>query len=241
MTTSDLMMAVIALVYIISVPPKEVLNGYDRPSAAKLNTENIKIFPKVSKMGPSIGFLPLILFSHLALSIPLHPRQTSTSSLTPLTTSSWPQPLLAGNHQPPLFPNNQKQSINQGLASVTNPSAFNSGAGNRNNNFTSENPSVPAINAYNCYSGSAENFPTRDNWISFDAMWNSNLAALGRGCAVFGTGPENTPDQVADIYAAVQSVASSSLVDHRFILAIIMQEVYHDLAQFPLMLNFAYS
>ena len=67
-------------------------------------------------------------------------------------------------------------------------------------------------------------------------MWNANLALMQQGCEAFGVTPENTAAQIQDIYNSIQQVAESSLVDHRLILAIIMQEVRpsHSLPPIPL-------
>jgi hypothetical protein len=128
-----------------------------------------------------------------------------------------------GNHQ------HQRAALEITLdpttAIVASSQAFTSGAGNIQNANTSDS-NVTGANVYNCYSGPAQNYPSKNQWISFDAMWNANLATLGRGCAVFGVSPENTAAQIQDIYNSIQQVAETSLVDHRFILAIIMQEVH---------------
>jgi hypothetical protein len=46
---------------------------------------------------------------------------------------------------------------------------------------------------------------------------------FARACKTYHQEP-NTEDETADVYSAIQKVANDTLVDHRFILAIIMQE-----------------
>lgn len=56
-------------------------------------------------------------------------------------------------------------------------------------------------------------------------MWNNNAPFILTGCTNLGVSPDTTEQQLGFIYEAIQSVAQASLVDHRFILATIMQEV----------------
>lgn len=55
-------------------------------------------------------------------------------------------------------------------------------------------------------------------------MWSSNLAhVISKSCSTFGQ-INNSDQESADLKTAIQSVAKSSGVDERFILAIVMQE-----------------
>ncbi|OAA64900.1 hypothetical protein ISF_04310 [Cordyceps fumosorosea ARSEF 2679] len=67
-------------------------------------------------------------------------------------------------------------------------------------------------------------WPEEDQWASFDSLWAANEAnVLPIGCGAFGQA-NDSPQEIADIKAAILSVAASSGVDSRFILAIVMQE-----------------
>ncbi|KAJ9607183.1 hypothetical protein H2200_008255 [Cladophialophora chaetospira] len=75
---------------------------------------------------------------------------------------------------------------------------------------------------YTFYSGDGSNWPSTSQWESFEDMWNNNLAIIGTNCAG-GVAP-NSGDESGKIYDAIQAVAAASGVDHRFILAVVMQE-----------------
>ncbi|KAH8646146.1 hypothetical protein BX600DRAFT_157240 [Xylariales sp. PMI_506] len=67
-------------------------------------------------------------------------------------------------------------------------------------------------------------WPAESAWLDFDTMWETNLAnIISTSCAQFDA-TDNSATESADIKSAIQSIASSSGVDERFILAIVMQE-----------------
>lgn len=86
-----------------------------------------------------------------------------------------------------------------------------------------------------CYYGGWENFPPVSEWVEFDAMWNNSKTAMSESCQNLGVGTcgdgasafgdGDSDEQIGQIWNAIQQVAEASLVDHRFILAVILQEV----------------
>ena len=54
-------------------------------------------------------------------------------------------------------------------------------------------------------------------------MFNDNKAIMSTSCSAFGV-PNNSGPEIGSIYNAIQKVAAESKVDHRYILAVIMQE-----------------
>ncbi|TGO14345.1 hypothetical protein BTUL_0054g00130 [Botrytis tulipae] len=110
-------------------------------------------------------------------------------------------------------------------AKVTLAAAFTSGAGNKDPNSTVGTGVGKGADAYKCYSGGWQSFPSSSEWVSFDAMWNSSTTYLKESCAntgAFGSG--DSPAQIDDMYNSILSVASASFVDPRFIYATILQE-----------------
>lgn len=108
---------------------------------------------------------------------------------------------------------------------VTSSIAFENGAGNENNANTTDGIGV-GTDTYRCYYGGWENFPPQSEWVSFESIWKFSRTALEQSCqniSSFGSG--DSAAQIQDIYNSIQQVAESSLVDHRFIFATIMQEV----------------
>jgi hypothetical protein len=55
-------------------------------------------------------------------------------------------------------------------------------------------------------------------------MWTINQHLISRSCNAIYKTPNLTPSETQSLYTAIQSVAHTSRVDHRFILAVIMQE-----------------
>jgi len=70
----------------------------------------------------------------------------------------------------------------------------------------------------------AYGFPSTSQWVNFEDMFTANEAAMVQSCGNNNEGANDSSDEIADIKSAIESVAAQTLVDHRFILAIIMQE-----------------
>lgn len=81
--------------------------------------------------------------------------------------------------------------------------------------------------AYKFYEGdgtTGAGWPDTTAWVSFGDMFEANKAVMKSSCSsIFGV-PDNTDEEISAIHDAIESVATASKVDHRFILAIIMQE-----------------
>ena len=109
---------------------------------------------------------------------------------------------------------------------VTLAEAFTTGAGNTDNAKTNDGTGTAGNDVYNCYYGGWESFPPSEEWASFEKMWSFAQTALEESCAsTLSFGPGDSSAQIQDIYDSIQQVAESSLVDHRFILVTILQEV----------------
>jgi len=105
---------------------------------------------------------------------------------------------------------------------------------------------------YNGNGSPNDGWPKKSSWISFQDLYvhtilhspyhslaspincfpklthtatrvNSSKYIFSRSCKIYNQEP-NSKDETADVYSAIQKVADETLVDHRFILAIIMQE-----------------
>lgn len=63
------------------------------------------------------------------------------------------------------------------------------------------------------------------DWVSFSDMWNAYLPFIGANCDfASGDGAPNTATETSQLHDAIEAVAATSLLDHRFIFAIVMQE-----------------
>ena len=108
---------------------------------------------------------------------------------------------------------------------VTNETSFTTGGATRADPLKSLNDGIGAgKDVYKYYEGPAANFPTEDGWVSFEDMWKANKPIMRKSCGWLEEGPDNSPEIIDDIYDAIQNRSAASLVDHRYILAIVMQE-----------------
>lgn len=82
-------------------------------------------------------------------------------------------------------------------------------------------------NAYVMYTGNgsaAAGWPVEQSWVSFNEMWITNKHIIDRSCDLLYKQPNNNDQESLDLYDAIKQVAHETRVDHRFILAVIMQE-----------------
>ena len=79
---------------------------------------------------------------------------------------------------------------------------------------------------YTTYNGNggSGSFPVISKWVTFLDLWNNNKASMLTACSDLGYGKDNTADDIGNIWDAIDTVATTTKVDHRFILAIILQE-----------------
>jgi len=76
--------------------------------------------------------------------------------------------------------------------------------------------------SYTLYTGDGSAWPPISSWVSFSDMFANAASVIGTNCV--GDVAANSADETAEIYDAIQAVAAESLLDHRFILAVILQE-----------------
>ena len=70
----------------------------------------------------------------------------------------------------------------------------------------------------------AQGWPAMSDWVSsFDTLYDLFLPSLMVSCSQFGQS-NNSPDEIANLKSAIQSIGQSTGVDSRFILAIVQQE-----------------
>lgn len=81
-----------------------------------------------------------------------------------------------------------------------------------------KSPKSPRISTYQCYQGDISRYPSSEDWLSFDSLWNINSKAI----LTNNEGDENIRRYIHD---SISQVAEESNVDSRFILAAVMQEV----------------
>jgi len=67
-------------------------------------------------------------------------------------------------------------------------------------------------------------WPAKENWVSFENMFNNNKQIMFSSCGWNSWGADDSGPEVGAIYDSIQQVATETSVDHRFILAVIIQE-----------------
>ncbi|KAI9656400.1 MAG: hypothetical protein M1831_004652 [Alyxoria varia] len=103
---------------------------------------------------------------------------------------------------------------------VSSSKAFASGAGCKSQELSGPK----AHDGYKCYGNTADTMPSKDKWASWDSLWEGNQKLLKTACTNLGQGADNSEEQNKMIGEAIQKVAKETMVDARFILAIVMQE-----------------
>ncbi|SMQ56076.1 unnamed protein product [Zymoseptoria tritici ST99CH_3D7] len=109
-------------------------------------------------------------------------------------------------------------------AKVLNKDAYKHGGAS--NHPTKMNKGSEGKDEYNYYSGTYEDggWPKKQDWISFENMWNNNIDKMKSSCGAHHFGDNLSDVEIEHIQTAIQRVAKTSKVDNRFIFALIMQE-----------------
>lgn len=113
------------------------------------------------------------------------------------------------------------------VAQVNETAAFTSGAATRNSVNDTKDGVGAGVDVYTLHQGNATKFLADvpvSAWVSFEDMWSNNLETIQNSCGILNYGDNDSPEEIANIYNAIQDRATASLVDHRLILAFIIQE-----------------
>ncbi|KAH8692284.1 hypothetical protein BGW36DRAFT_438298 [Talaromyces proteolyticus] len=81
--------------------------------------------------------------------------------------------------------------------------------------------------AYTMYSGdgsAGSGWPDQSTWVSYSDMFENNKPFMQAHCGNLGWGDNDSDAEIQAIQDAIDTVATATFVDHRFILAVIMQE-----------------
>ena len=109
-------------------------------------------------------------------------------------------------------------------AQVTNQKSFATGGATLQNPDNTTDGIGMGQDKYTYYFGGPQNFPPSTAWVDFETMWQTNLPGIQKSCTWLKMGEDNTLQESQYIYDAIQDRANASLVDHRYILAVILQE-----------------
>ena len=152
------------------------------------------------------------------------PAYTNTQPTTSAPTTTATVQTTSQPSSPPSSTTSDQPSTT--TASGGSATDTNTAAVTNSNAVTSVNDSDgigAGTDTYNFYQGDGstnDGWPATISWVSFGEMWAANSANMGCPSGV----TQNSPEEIQDIHDAIEQVAQLSSVDHRFILAIIMQE-----------------
>ncbi|MCJ1266691.1 hypothetical protein MMC22_006576 [Lobaria immixta] len=143
----------------------------------------------------------------LASSVPL----AWSAPVTPNEPAFFGQ--LQGNHQP---------------ARTTTPGFILAAGGQVNDpnavtTINNQDGGGSCVDSYTQYCGSGSSYPPESSWCSFEDMFNNNKPLMLISCDQFSQA-DDSESEVQAIYDSIQQIATETKVDHRFILAVIMQE-----------------
>ncbi|KAL2070348.1 hypothetical protein VTL71DRAFT_13374 [Oculimacula yallundae] len=169
--------------------------------------------------------------------------QIGSQIIVPSTTSPSPGPVTTPPNPIPATPSSGTYIIQAGDTFTTIATKFNtsvaaievanpnvspttlqvgqiinlpSGAGSvPDSGNTGGGPAPPNTGGYVDYSGPASSFPPPSQWASYSTLWAQNSSLMSFS---------NTPSEIAIIGSSIPLVATSSNLDARVILCIIMQE-----------------
>lgn len=72
---------------------------------------------------------------------------------------------------------------------------------------------------------SAEGWPSKDKWLSFERFWTSNLGIMKQSCQNWNQSwAQNSETEIATMRSSIEEVAAETNLDKTFIAAIMMQE-----------------
>jgi hypothetical protein len=83
------------------------------------------------------------------------------------------------------------------------------------------------LNHYTMYEGNgsvASGWPDELTWVSFNNLWVTSQQTILRSCDILYNTTNNSDQEIRDLYDAIKTVAHETRVDHRFILAAVIQE-----------------
>ncbi|KAF2201475.1 hypothetical protein GQ43DRAFT_335426, partial [Delitschia confertaspora ATCC 74209] len=81
--------------------------------------------------------------------------------------------------------------------------------------------------AYKVFGGdgtTAQGWPAKSSWKSFNDLWNANLGLLKSSCTQFNGAPNNSDDEINAIKAGITEAAASTGLPAEYIFVVIMQE-----------------
>lgn len=112
-------------------------------------------------------------------------------------------------------------------AAAAAPAANSGSQQSQSSSQSSSSKSSGLGGAYKVYSGDGSTgagWPSEDQWADFETMFSANKDNMDNSCRNIFSQQPNTPEETQEMHDAILSTASSSGIDSRFILAVVLQE-----------------
>ncbi|KAK4958434.1 Protein nud1 [Elasticomyces elasticus] len=142
---------------------------------------------------------------------------TSTAASTTLLTSTLPSAATTYSPTATVSPTLTTAPASSAASTSSAPPATSSSSGGS---------SGGSGDTYKVYTGdgtTGAGWPSQSDWTDWESMWTANMDYISISCAQFGQA-DNSDEESADVKSAIEDIASSSGIDQRFILAVVMQE-----------------
>jgi hypothetical protein len=137
---------------------------------------------------------------------------SSQSSDEPATTA----PLSSGPASSSASP--IETSVSTSSYDVSAPTASDAGG---------QSQGGPYISTFKGDGSHGNGWPTQDQWLSFDTLWEINQPIMTKSCSIswaLGSGTDNTAQELADVKSAIADISAQTKIDKAFIYAIMQQE-----------------
>jgi hypothetical protein len=107
------------------------------------------------------------------------------------------------------------------------PTTTSGGSGGSGGEGGGQNQGGPYISTFKGDGSHDNGWPSQDQWLSFDTLWEINQPIMTKSCSVswaLGSGTDNTEQELADIKSAIADISAQTQIDKAFIYVIMQQE-----------------
>jgi hypothetical protein len=101
------------------------------------------------------------------------------------------------------------------------------GSGGSGSDGSGRSQGGPYISTFKGDGSHGNGWPSQDQWLPFDTLWEINQPIMTKSCSVswaLGSGTDNTEQELADIKSAIADISAQTQIDKAFIYVIMQQE-----------------
>jgi hypothetical protein len=107
------------------------------------------------------------------------------------------------------------------------PTTTSGGGGGSGGEGGGQSQGGPYISTFKGDGSHGNGWPSQDEWLSFDTLWEINQPIMTKSCSVswaLGSGTDNSEQELADIKSAIADLSAQTQIDKAFIYVIMQQE-----------------